>query len=83
MSLLFYKRPDYVAKNPGPMEASDYQKYLEKSRRSIPTELCFENVVSNRAMPVRSSERLLEPKFNCLPAMLPLRLHGLPGLCLT
>ena len=52
MSLLFYKRPDYVAKITGPMEASNYQQYLEKTRRSIPTELGFEYVVSNRAMPV-------------------------------
>ena len=27
-------------------------RYLEKSRRSIPTELRFENVISNGAMPV-------------------------------
>ena len=53
MSLLFYKRPNYVAKSAGPMDASDYHEYLEKSRRSIPTELCFEYVVANRAMPVR------------------------------
>ena len=52
MSFLFYKRPNYVAKRAVPMVASDYQKYLEKSRQAIPTELCFEYVVSNRAMPV-------------------------------
>ena len=80
MSLLFYKRPDYVAKNPGPMNASDYQEYLEKSRRSIPTQLCFENVVSNRAMPVRPSETMLRTVFDRFPAMLPLRLYGLPTL---
>lgn len=52
MSLLFYKRPDYV-RDSGPLGASDYQDYLEKTRKAIPPELCFENVVTNRAMPVR------------------------------
>lgn len=53
MSLLFYRRPDYVERHSGPMGANDYQTYLEKSRAAIPTELCFEYVVTNRALPVR------------------------------
>lgn len=52
MSILLYRRPDYVAKLDGPMDAADYQKNIERSRKAIPIELCFENVVSNRAMPV-------------------------------
>lgn len=52
MSLLFYKRPDYVEKRTGPMGTSDYQDYLKKSRAVIPKELGFEYVVANRAMPV-------------------------------
>ena len=53
MSLLFYRRPDYV-RDTGPMDSSDYLKYVEKCRRAIPPELCFDNVVANRAMPVSS-----------------------------
>lgn len=56
MSLLFYTRPDYVEKNHAPMHASEYQSYLEKSRAAIPTELCFENVIANRALPVSRHE---------------------------
>ena len=52
MSLLFYRRPNYVAKHPGPMDASDYQKYVERIRAAIPKELSFEYVVGNRALPV-------------------------------
>ncbi|MCJ1466457.1 hypothetical protein MMC07_005076 [Pseudocyphellaria aurata] len=51
MSLLFYRRPDYVEKNQRPMSASDYQKYSEKQRAAIPPELSFEYVVANRAIP--------------------------------
>jgi hypothetical protein len=35
------------------MGATDYQAYLEKSRAVIPTELGFDYVVANRALPVR------------------------------
>lgn len=53
MSLLYYKRPDYVEKSTAPMAASDYRTYLERQRASIPPELCFEYVIANRAVPVR------------------------------
>lgn len=53
MSLLYYKRPDYVEKSTAPMAASDYRTYLERQRASIPSELCFEHVIANRAIPVR------------------------------
>ena len=66
------------------MDASDYQKYLEKSRRSIPTELCFEYVVSNRAMPVRYVSDTNRKTFaNTVLAVLPVRFHGLPTVRLT
>lgn len=52
MSLLYYKRPDYVEKRSEPMAACDYRTYLERQRASIPPELCFEYVISNRAVPV-------------------------------
>ena len=59
MSLLFYRRPEYVAKNHGRMDTSDFQKYLEKQRAAIPQQLCFENVVTNRAMPVSQTKFVL------------------------
>ncbi len=57
MSILFYRRPDYVAKVPGPMNLAQCQVYVErtqKHKRAIPPELSFENVIQNRALPVRS-----------------------------
>lgn len=76
MSLLFYRRPNYVRET-GPMDSSDYQKYVEKTRRAIPPELCFENVVANRAMPVGLYMTLsIEPPLISI-AMLSSRLHGL------
>ncbi|KAL8920217.1 MAG: hypothetical protein Q9208_006382 [Pyrenodesmia sp. 3 TL-2023] len=54
MSLLFYKRPDYVAKLPGPMNLTQCQIYVErtqKHRRAIPPELSFENIIQNKALP--------------------------------
>lgn len=62
MSLLYYKRPDYVEKRSEPMAACDYRTYLERQRASIPPELCFEYVISNRAVPVS----LISP-FSPLP----------------
>ncbi|KAL8809895.1 MAG: hypothetical protein Q9223_007858 [Gallowayella weberi] len=54
MSLLFYRRPDFVAKLPGPMNLTQCQIYVErtqKHRRAIPPELSFENVIQNKALP--------------------------------
>ena len=62
MSLLFYRRPDYVEKHPGPMDTSDYQKYLERNRAAIPKELCFENVIANSAMPVSLQISKMQPE---------------------
>ena len=56
MSILFYRRPDFVAKVPGPMNLTQCQIYVErtqKHKRAIPPELSFENVIQNRALPVR------------------------------
>lgn len=64
MSLLFYRRPDYVAKLPGPMSLAQCQIYVErtqKHRRAIPPELSFENVIQNKALPV------IIPPFLSLP----------------
>ncbi|KAL8910643.1 MAG: hypothetical protein Q9171_004098 [Xanthocarpia ochracea] len=54
MSLFFYRRPDYVAKLPGPMNLTQCQVYIDrtqKHRRAIPPELSFENVLQNKALP--------------------------------
>ncbi|KAL8901662.1 MAG: hypothetical protein Q9192_000421 [Flavoplaca navasiana] len=54
MSLLFYRRPDYVAKLPGPMEKSQCQIYVDrtqKHKKSIPPELSFDNILQNKALP--------------------------------
>lgn len=51
MSLLFYKRPNYVNLALGPTDPAEYERQLEVSRKAIPSELSFEMVVSNRAMP--------------------------------
>lgn len=57
MSIVFYRRPDYVAKLPGHMSLAQCQAYVErtqKHRRAIPSELSFDNVVHNKALAVRS-----------------------------
>lgn len=63
MSILFYKRPDYVAKPPGPLNVSDCQKYVERtmgSKSSIPPELSFENVIQNKALPPCSLQDFMD-----------------------
>ena len=55
MPLLFYLRPDLVAKLPGPLGLAQCQAYVErtqKHRKAVPAELSFENVVQNRALSV-------------------------------
>lgn len=57
MSLLFYRRPDYVAKSPGYLDQSACQKYVERSKDSrgqIPEDASFDRVVENKTKPVRS-----------------------------
>ena len=55
MSLLFYRRPDFVAKMPGPLGLAQCQAYVDKTqkhRRAIPSQLSFENVIQDKALPV-------------------------------
>lgn len=79
MSLLFYRRPDYVAKLPGPMSLAQCQIYVErtqKHKRAIPPELSFENVIQNKALPVNHLLSSLPPfprPKKCL--LLPFRLY--------
>ena len=55
MSILFYKRPDYIPRPDRPLNLSDCQKYVDRAnccKATIPPELSFENVIENKAMPV-------------------------------
>lgn len=55
MSVLFYRRPDYISKPTSPINASDCAKYVERakgSERAIPPGLSFEEVLNNKPLPV-------------------------------
>jgi hypothetical protein len=55
MSILFYKKPEYISKESGPLNNSSCQKYVERaacSRAQIPPELSFENVMEGKTLPV-------------------------------
>ncbi|KAL8958652.1 MAG: hypothetical protein Q9193_004336, partial [Seirophora villosa] len=57
MSVLLYKRPDYVPKLPGSMSLTQSQIIDEKthmSRTPFPPKLSFENIIQNKAPPVRT-----------------------------
>ncbi|KAL8642271.1 MAG: hypothetical protein Q9226_008527 [Calogaya cf. arnoldii] len=63
MSLLFYRRPDFVAKLPGPMEKSQCQIYVDrtqKHKKSIPPELSFDNILQNKALPPCSLQDFMD-----------------------
>ncbi|KAK5144642.1 hypothetical protein LTR04_001503 [Oleoguttula sp. CCFEE 6159] len=54
MSILFYRRPDYVSRSAGPLNPKDCQKYVQRTKNSknnIPPELSFERVIENKALP--------------------------------
>ncbi|KAI4112311.1 MAG: hypothetical protein LQ345_006521 [Seirophora villosa] len=62
MSVLLYKRPDYVPKLPGPMSLTQIQIIDEKthmSRTPFPPKLYFENIIQNKAPPVHFLEYLV------------------------
>jgi hypothetical protein len=55
MSVLFYRRPDYISKPNGPVNASDCAKYVERARsseRAIPPGLSCEEVINDKPLPV-------------------------------
>lgn len=84
MSFLFYKRPPYVETPDGPISLSTCQKYVDRSKNvkiDIPTEISFENVIANKAMPVLLSFQLEQLEANMKLALLSPRLYGLFGLC--
>lgn len=55
MSVLFYRRPDYVQRAPGYLNDSDCQKYVERtkcSKHRPPPELSFDRIINNQTLPV-------------------------------
>ena len=68
MSVLLYRRPDFVAKLPGPMTKSQCQLYVDrtqKHKRSIPPGLSFENIVQNKALPPCSLQDFMVSLLFC------------------
>ncbi|KAH8687866.1 regulator of G protein-like protein [Tricladium varicosporioides] len=54
MSILFYRRPDYLNKPNGPINPSDCDLYVErakKSERIIPEGLSFEDIINKKTLP--------------------------------
>ncbi|KAL8903690.1 MAG: hypothetical protein Q9207_003759 [Kuettlingeria erythrocarpa] len=63
MSILFYKKPDYRPKGEGPLDLSQCQKYVERTRDckgNIPPDLCFERIVSNKSLPPCSLQDFID-----------------------
>jgi hypothetical protein len=55
MSILFYRRPDYLSKPDGPINASDCARYVERAKNServIPPGLSFDDIMSKKTLPV-------------------------------
>lgn len=62
MSVLFYKRPNYIDRSAGPLNQEDCQKFVERTKNNknaIPDELSFENILDHKTKPVSKSE------YNC------------------
>ncbi|KUJ18357.1 uncharacterized protein LY89DRAFT_46694 [Mollisia scopiformis] len=54
MSILFYRRPDYLNKPAGPINSTECARYVERaknSERAIPNGLSFDEVINNKALP--------------------------------
>jgi hypothetical protein len=84
MSVLFYRRPDYLNKATGPINATECQRYVERAKnaeRAIPPGLSFDEVINNKALPVSLYRWNSLHNLTTTLAMLIERLHGLPGLC--
>ena len=66
MSILFYRRPDYTTPWSGPINVSDCQRYVERAKGSsqaIPQGLSFEEVISNKPLPVSVPVPVIEIIF--------------------
>ena len=58
MSILFYKRPLYIPRPEGPLDAANCEAYIDKAdkcKAAIPPELSFERVLGNKSEPVRTT----------------------------
>ncbi|KAF2084385.1 hypothetical protein K490DRAFT_68852 [Saccharata proteae CBS 121410] len=54
MSVLFYRRPEYVEKYGDCLNPKDCQKYVERTaggKRGIPEELSFDRIIANKTLP--------------------------------
>lgn len=55
MSILFYRRPSYVERPSGPINAAACERFVQRTKSSkgkVPPDLSFENVINNRCLPV-------------------------------
>lgn len=78
MSLLFYRRPNYVDRMSSPMDPVEYERFIENKRKAIPPELSFEMVVANRAMPPVCITSTCVNYLAEIRKVLVTRFHGLP-----
>lgn len=54
MSVLLYRRPSYVERPSGPLNKSDCQRYVERTKggkSTIPDNLSFDNVINGSSLP--------------------------------
>jgi len=54
MSVLFYRRPDYLNKSSGPINSTECARYVERAKkceRQIPDGLSFDDVLSHKSLP--------------------------------
>jgi hypothetical protein len=59
MSVLFYKRPNYVDRPSEVLNQADCQKFVERTKNNknaIPHELSFDNIMDHNTKPVSRSE---------------------------
>ena len=55
MSVLFYRRPTFIERHDGPLNPSDCQKYIERTKGrkdAIPAELAFDTIMQGKTLPV-------------------------------
>lgn len=55
MSLLFYRRPDFVKRYDGPLDAMACQRMVAKNysnKQSLPESVSFDKIIENRTHPV-------------------------------
>ncbi|TID27624.1 regulator of G protein-like protein [Venturia nashicola] len=63
MSVLFYRRPNFVHRPAGPLNQDDCQKFAEKAKHNknaIPPELSFDNILDGRTLPPATLEDFMD-----------------------